>query len=848
MDDTSPIDGSVEYGAVYANDDDYANDDGFVSYVPTTIDPGMAVLVATVIYCFIIMILLPVLVSSGRKRHTRKMALENSNYGDRPVMSIGDRLVTGVETAQCRTGDDLGDLHSSVSISDISDILESNKTTSVPDQTDTKKYLSDLESGKGTLEMLCQRSTNSDSNMPPAVNPKFSNMVLIDRFALRPVRILIGDRLVAGVETALCRTDDATGDLHSSASISESPRSVSDHLESGKGKLEMVCQRLTYSDSNMPLAVNPKSSDEMNQENNMVLIDRDALKPVRILFGKGAIFSVTSLIEGFKYLLVLSERDDETKKIIGLAAPMTTGILAAAIFEIVDAIIISRFLGIRAFTAFTLVQALLELSDSLLKGFVDTINTVCAHAIGNKNSYLAGQYVQIACFLYVMLSMPVIMVWCQYTDSAILLLTDNQRISNMAMELVQWLSWFTMLEGLDEALGSLLDVTEHEIFNAIMDILDGALSSLAIFLAFQYIRADLATVGIIYVVTGVLKLFISLAIAYCKGWLDPFKEGMFQNVALKNIPAVSHIIRTGIPLAVGEFLGYAEWEFLLIFAAILGEAEVAVWGMLGTVWEVLEATTEGISEAAGIRIALHLGKGRPALAKTSAHKSLYFSMILGFFMTSILYLLSANLPIWFTDVIIIQNLISEVIYLLGSGNLFLVTGMTAWGVLGGQGRFHLATITLLVCSWGVTLPLCAISTYYKINLIGQVGGVVAGYATAAMTLVYFVQTSDWDALSAQVIKQNKATEDSLSVSSANQSSSSSLLAEVKKRGPKFDEDDDWDELETVIQEAAMVLGYTKRMWDKGRSPATEEKDFVELSPEEKEAAEFLGYDVDWDDK
>eukprot|EP00588_Corethron_pennatum_P014295 CAMPEP_0194275230 /NCGR_PEP_ID=MMETSP0169-20130528/8126_1 /TAXON_ID=218684 /ORGANISM="Corethron pennatum, Strain L29A3" /LENGTH=752 /DNA_ID=CAMNT_0039018645 /DNA_START=221 /DNA_END=2479 /DNA_ORIENTATION=- len=752
MNDTSPIDVSVEYGAVYTSDDDYANDDGFVSYVPTTIDPGITIFIATGIYCLIVMILLPVLVSSGRKRHARKLALENSIYVDRLDRSIDNNLFVSVKTNKCRTGDDPGDLHSSNS--------ESKKNTSLSDQTDTKKDLFDLESGKDIIEMVCQRSSNSDSNMP--------------------------------------------------------------------------------------LAVNPKSSDTTDQENNMVLIDRDALRPVRILFGKGAIFSVTSLIESFKYLIILSKGDNETKKIIELAAPMTSSIFVPALFEIVDAIIISRFLGIRAFTAFTLVQALLEVSDSLIRGFVDTINTVCAHAIGSKNNYLAGQYVQIACFLYVMLSMPVIMIWCVYTDSAILLLTGNQRISDMSLELVQWLSWFTMLEGLDEALGSLLDVIEHETFNAIGDISKSALTSLSIFLAFQYIRADLVTVGIIYVAMIVLKLLISLAIAYCRGWLDPFKEGLFQNVALKNIPAISNVIKTGIPIAVGEFLAYAEWEFLLIFAAILGEAEVAVWGMLGTVWELLEATTEGISEAAGIRIALHLGKGRPALAKTSAHKSLYFSMILGVFMTLVLYFLSDNLPGWFTDVIIIQDLISEVIHLLGLGNLFLVTGMTAWGVLGGQGRFHLATITLLVCSWGVTLPSCAISTYYKINLIGQVGGVVIGYATAAMALAYFVHTSDWDALSAEVIKQNQVTEDSLSVSS--EESSSVLSAEVKKRGPQFDKDDDWDELETVIQEAAMVLGYTKRMWDKGKSPATEEKDFVDLSPEEKKAAEFLGYDVDWDDK
>ena len=52
-------------------------------------------------------------------------------------------------------------------------------------------------------------------------------------------------------------------------------------------------------------------------------------------------------------------------------------------------------------------------------------------------------------------------------------------------------------------------------------------------------------------------------------------------------------------------MAYAEWEILLIFAAYLGPAEAASWAMLCYVWDIFEATTEGIGDAAEVRCAYH---------------------------------------------------------------------------------------------------------------------------------------------------------------------------------------------------------------------------------------------------
>ena len=91
--------------------------------------------------------------------------------------------------------------------------------------------------------------------------------------------------------------------------------------------------------------------------------------------------------------------------------------------------------------------------------------------------------------------------------------------------------------------------------------------------------------------------------------------------------------------------------------ASVSSAELAVLGVVGTVWELLDDTTDGISDAASITVSLHLGRGMPALAKHSAHTVMYYVVLLSFFTTSILFIVATNIPTWFTDYEVIQDII-----------------------------------------------------------------------------------------------------------------------------------------------------------------------------------------------
>mmetsp|Transcript_4862 Transcript_4862/g.9626 ORF Transcript_4862/g.9626 Transcript_4862/m.9626 type:complete len:530 (-) Transcript_4862:833-2422(-) len=462
------------------------SDDGdidYASYVPNTTDPGLKMLGGAFLFCLVSLFLLPLFISSGRKRESRRLALEEADRGDETEPGLPGP--TSENFSDCEPG--------------ISGAASGNSPVSV-------------------CVSAADPSIEIDPGAAPSIIQNASNSVQSKLFTKKS------------------------------------------HLEK---ELEMVSP--TTAGSN----VTSRNPDASNRGKRMVLVDADALKPVRLFLGEGAVFSRRNLSEGVNYIFFLSENDAETKKLLELAVPMTSSMIFCAIFEIVDAVIISRFLGLDAFAAFVLVEALIEISDCLFMGVVDTINTVCAHAVGTENYFLAGQYVQIACFLYVLMSIPATITWYLCTEPFVLWLTDEPHIAAMALDLVYWYTWKVLLEGLEEALGSLLDVIGHETYNAAKDILHVATTSLIKFLVFRYIRKDLATFGIIAVATGTIEVILSFLISYKMGWLDPFWEGLFRNVAMKNMSAVKHIIVTGIPLGIGEFLAYVEVRNCRIFIDII---------------------------------------------------------------------------------------------------------------------------------------------------------------------------------------------------------------------------------------------------------------------------------------
>ena len=129
------------------------------------------------------------------------------------------------------------------------------------------------------------------------------------------------------------------------------------------------------------------------------------------------------------------------------------------------------------------------------------------------------------------------------------------------------------------------------------------------------------------------------------------------------------VLTTGLPISLGHLIEYGEWEILTIFAAAIGPAEVAAWGLVGTIWTAFETLTVAIGNGGEVRCAFHLGTGSPGMAKLSAYKSVLIGVVASCFFTSILFMIGEDMAIWLSPDPTLQHLIAELLPLLGIGNI-----------------------------------------------------------------------------------------------------------------------------------------------------------------------------------
>jgi Na+-driven multidrug efflux pump len=156
----------------------------------------------------------------------------------------------------------------------------------------------------------------------------------------------------------------------------------------------------------------------------------------------------------------------------------------------------------------------------------------------------------------------------------------------------------------------------------------------------------------------------------------------------------------------------------------LGPAEVAAWGLLGTLWDVFEEVTESVADSCEVRVAMLLGSGRPEKAKMSAYKCIYLGFFMAMFLSAVLFILGDEIPSWLTNDVTLQRLLGDLIPLFGIGNIGLTLGTISWTAVGAQGRYRLATCIGFGGSWYVSFLrmmysrcLCSICTAELATLV-----------------------------------------------------------------------------------------------------------------------------------
>lgn len=228
---------------------------------------------------------------------------------------------------------------------------------------------------------------------------------------------------------------------------------------------------------------------------------------------------------------------------------------------------------------------------------------------------------------------------------------------------------------------------------------------------------------------------------------------------MKNWDAVWLVLKTAAPMSMGNILLTIEWELLAIFSARMGESYVAAWGIVGTIWGILEYATDCVASAGEIRVAKLLGNGNPRLAKLSAYKCMFLGNLFAVLMSIAFVVGIPVIPGWFTDDEFLVSLIGNLLPYCALGSLTLTIGSLAWTLVGSQGRYSIATFHGCIGSLAVTIPFAAVSTYhFKAGLEGLAAAVVIGYMISGALNAITLFLSDWEYISYRVMVRNGVTE------------------------------------------------------------------------------------------
>ncbi|KAL7552150.1 hypothetical protein ACHAWF_015368 [Thalassiosira exigua] len=491
-----------------------------------------------------------------------------------------------------------------------------------------------------------------------------------------------------------------------------------------------------------------KNLEEKTQDNDNEVIESTAPPTLKDVLRNWRLF-----------LWTIVKWDNESHRIVQLAVPFTLYAIVDGAADLAILGLIAQYLDTNSAIVYAMVDIITGIGSSFFGGWLEAITSLGSQAYGADNYELLGQYVQASCIVYVLFNLPFLCLGYYFTGEIMILLGFDDAIAAQANNFVCIQIASDIIGGLYEAFGDFLDVTEREVFAMVTGCLE--LVSRVILVAYFAIRtdADLFTLGLIMLACEVFFFFITVLIPLKRGWLRKFKAGLFQKNSLRNDDVLNNLFKVALPLSVGSLLAYAEWELLTVFAAVLGPAEVATWAMLAFIWDLFESWTEAVGDAAEVRCALQLGKGRPELAKMSAYKSIFFSFMMSLLASTILLVLSPYIPLWLSQDETIQGMLAELFPLVAMGNVTMNMGMTCWTLLGAQGRYNIATLVSLGCSFFITVPLgAAFTIWLRIDLQGLTFAVVVGYIATSLILSTFLLTSDWGKISEKI--RNKMDDDS----------------------------------------------------------------------------------------
>jgi len=373
---------------------------GFEDYIPTSMDPGNSMLIATVLFCVLLIAFLPCLFSMAKrlqKQHGEAASTDSSGEDDTKSKDNTEQVQEKLQNKTTTTTN-----NTKLSKSELKQIAQSSGASSV-------------NGGAVPISPYHNNNNKAQPQQPPSSNNDDNSSSSSDANSVHTTRSTASVVLNALLTAAPHANPVRTQIKHHKV---QREQQTEDDLHSVGGSIHCLNNPNESGDGNDILG--KLSQDEVSIRD---AVDVDSVS-------RGALSGLNNndnnsnscchrLQSSFDQLLVIAEWNYESKRICKLGIPFVSQALVEGVCEAVRVAIIGQTISTAALAAYVVVDMMVGLTTQCLSGFQNALATLCSHAVGGERQKLAGQYVQIATICYALCFVPIFVFWAFFVDDVI---------------------------------------------------------------------------------------------------------------------------------------------------------------------------------------------------------------------------------------------------------------------------------------------------------------------------------------------------------------------------------------------------------------------------------------------
>jgi MATE family multidrug resistance protein len=336
---------------------------------------------------------------------------------------------------------------------------------------------------------------------------------------------------------------------------------------------------------------------------------------------------------------------------------------------------------------------------AVYQGLATSLDTLCAQAYGSGRPHLVGLQLQRMLYFLLLITIPISIIWAFGTRILSLIVPEKEtaRLAGLYLKiLIAGAPGYAAFESGKRY------VQAQGIFSATMYILlicaplNAFLNWFMVWhLNWGFIGAPIA----VAITENIIPVLLFLYVRYIDGYQC---WGGFDARALRNWMPMIKLALPGLVMVLAEFLAF---EILTLSSSWLGPTELAAQSVLGSITGITFQIPFPISVAASTRIANLIGATLAVPAKTAAKVAVVFSVGVGALNFLLLWLLRDYIPRLFTPDEDVISMVSALLPLCATFQVFDAMAANCNGILRGLGRQEIGGYVGLFAYYAVGIPI-----------------------------------------------------------------------------------------------------------------------------------------------